>query len=88
MFKLMKFVGDAILLFACVFVVIGIEVIASDPNLKAEIQYLFQTGRLPLSAELFIGLAWVFGAFLTAGFGQIVYALATIAEKHIPPERR
>lgn len=88
MFKLMKFVGDAIFLFACIFVVIGIEVIVTDPNLKAEIQHLFQTGRLPLSAELFIGLGWVFGAFLTAGFGQIVYAVATIAEKHIPPERR
>jgi hypothetical protein len=83
MFRAMKFVGDVILVFGCVFLVIGIEVIASDKYLADELKHLLQSGRLALSAELAIGLFWIFGAFLTAGFGQLIYAIATIAERSI-----
>ena len=81
MFKAMKFVGDVILFFGCVFVVMGIQTIALDENLQAEINYLLKTGELPLSAELVVGFIWIFGAFITAGFGQLLYAVATIAER-------
>jgi len=80
----MRVLGDAILVFGCVFGVMGIQIMARDPHLMQDIDYLLRTGELPMTAKLLTGSTWIFYGLLTAGFGQIVYAIAVMAGREPP----
>ncbi len=80
MFRMMKFVGDCILVFGCVLLANGVRVIAEDPALGKNVEMLLRTGLLSGDVYLVTGGTMVFFALLIVGFGQLLYAVAHIAE--------
>ena len=82
MFRMMKLVGDAILLIGCIVLANGGRVIASDPELSRHLEMVVRAGMLPVDVYLAGGGIMLFEGLVIIGFGQILYALAHIAEKY------
>lgn len=80
MFRMMKLVGDVILIIGCILLANGGRVIAEDPELGKHLELVIRTGMLPVDVYLVAGGMMIFWALLIIGFGQILYALAHIAE--------
>lgn len=81
MFKMMKLVGDIILLIGCIVLANGGRVILSDPELGRHLGMLLRTGMLPVDVYVAVGGMMIFWALVVIGFGQILYAIAHIAER-------
>lgn len=80
MFRSMKIVADILLVLGIIIAVNGIAIIAQDRNLQSEFEHLLRTGYLPLSSLIVMGSQFLVAGLLIVGFGQIVYAVAKIAE--------
>lgn len=81
MFTMMKLVGDAFLLLGCIVFTNGARIILEDPKLGQHIQTVIRTGMLPVDVAMAAGGMIIFYALLIVGFGQLLYAVAHIAER-------